>query len=48
MENLEIERAFMSKLHSLSDAELRERVENTPHTGLGSCFVPDSLEDTVD
>jgi hypothetical protein len=45
MKNIEIERAFMSKLDSFSDEELKERVENAPPTGLGRCFTPDSLKE---
>jgi hypothetical protein len=48
MENIYLERKFMSKLDSLSDEELRERVENAPPTGLARCFIPDSLEDTTE
>jgi len=48
MNNIEIERAFLSKLDSFSDEELRERLENAPQTGLARCFVPDFLEDTTE
>lgn len=47
MENIEIEKSFMSRLNSLSDEKLRERVENAPATGLARCFIPESKEKSI-
>jgi len=47
MDNKELEKAFMSKLESLSEEELRERIENAPPTGLARCFIPEPLEEST-